>query len=69
MSSDAQTNKRRKSQFFYCPRRTMLPQGDIYYQIFKKELHELPVVEAQIEVPNMHKEEMKAAIKIAANLV
>lgn len=47
MNSKVCVAKHRKSRYFYCRRRTQIPQQDIYYRIFKKEIKEPTTVSLQ----------------------
>ena len=61
--------KHRKSRYFYCQRRTQIPQADIYYRVFKKELDDLESVALQDSMASVHKQSVQSSIKGIAKKV
>lgn len=55
--------KHRKSRYFYCQRRTQIPQEDIYYRIFKKDLEELATASLQDSIVDGCSQSMPSTVK------
>lgn len=66
MSAKVCAAKRKRSRYFYCRRRTQIPQEDIYYRIFKKELEELSSVVLQDSIASIHMQSSPSSIKSVA---